>query len=462
MNRRLLAASSAALSLLLVCSCTVGPDYKRPQISMPAAYRGAEATPKSDKNFAQADWWTIFRDPVLKALIDEALRNNYDVRIAANHVIQASEQLGVTRANESPTLGAFVQGTRERAPPVLPGVTTSYGAGLQLSWMVDFWGQYRRATEAARANLLSTSYAADAVRVTLLANVATSYFELRALDRELAASQRIRATNEETLRLTRMLVDGGANPITDELQAKILVEQANAQITQLELSIAQAENQISLLLGGDPGDIARGWSLEDQPHEPEVPVGLPSALLESRPDIREAEEALVAANADVGVAKAAFFPQIPLTATGGASSASLSSLVNGPVAAWSVSGQVAQPLFEGGRLLYSYRLAKTQREAAELAYRQAIQNALGDVANALVGYNKARAYREQLQEQTATYAQTARLANDRYRGGSTGFLEVLTTQQQYLTSELQLAEAWSSEMQNYVQLYQALGGGWRS
>jgi multidrug efflux system outer membrane protein len=461
MNRRPRVAAAAALSLLLANGCALGPDYKRPAVAMPAAFRDAAGAPGSDRGFAQAEWWTVFRDPVLKSLIDEALRNNYDLRIAANRVIQAREQLGVVRSNEFPTLGAIVQGTRERGPPG-QGITTSYQGGLQLSWMVDFWGEYRRATEAARANLLSADYAADAVRITLLANVASGYFQLRALDRELAASQRIRATNEETLRLTKILVDGGADPITDELQAKLLVEQADAQITQLESSIAQAENQLSLLLGRAPGAIARGLSLDDQPHEPEVPVGLPSALLEVRPDIREAEEALVAANADVGVAKAAFFPQIPLTASGGASSASLSSLIHGPASAWSITGQVAQPLFEGGRLRHNYRLAKTQRDAAELAYRQTIQNALGDVANALVGYNKARIYREQLQEQTATYAETARLANDRYRGGATAFLEVLTTQQQYLTAELQLAEAWRSELQNYVQLYQALGGGWQS
>ncbi len=190
-------------------------------------------------------------------------------------------------------------------------------------------------------------------------------------------------------------------------------------------------------------------------------MGLPSALLESRPDIRQAEQLLIAANADVGVAKAAFFPQIPLTAVGGASSPSLSRLVNAPTAAWSISAQATQPLFEGGRLRSNYRLAKAQRDAAELAYAQTVQQAFGDVANALVGYDKARAYRQTLEEQAATYAETARLANDRYRGGATSFLEVLTTQQQYLTAELQLAQAWSSELQNYVQLYQALGGGWR-
>lgn len=455
-------ACAVGTLLALTCGCAVGPDYRRPAVAVPPTHRGMQTTAASSAQaFEQTEWWTVFQDPVLRSLVNEALTNNYDLRIAANRVIQAREQLGVVRANQFPTAGAFVQATREREPPA-SSETTAYGAGLQLSWMVDFWGQYRRATESARATLLSTAYARDAVRVSLLANVATNYFQLRALDREMASSQRILAANQETLRITGILVNGGANPVTDELQAKLLVQQAQAQITQLESSIAQTENRISILLGRSPGPVPRGLNLEDQPHLPEVPVGLPSALLESRPDIREAEQVLVAANADVGVAKAAFFPQIPLTATGGASSSSLSRLVNAPAAAWSIGAQAAQPLFEGGRLRSSYRLAKAQRDSAELAYAQTIQQALGDVANALVGYDKARAYRQTLEEQAATYAETARLANDRYRGGATSFLEVLTTQQQYLTAELQLAEAWSSELQNYVQLYQALGGGWRS
>ncbi len=447
--------------MALTGGCAVGPDYRRPTVAVPAAYRDAQsAAAPSAQAFEQAEWWTVFQDPVLQSLVNEALASNYDLRIAANRVTQAREQLGVVRANQFPTLGAFAEATREREPPARDD-STLYSSGLQLSWVIDFWGQYRRATESARATLLSTAYARDAVRVSLLANVATNYFQLRALDREMAASQRILTANQETLRITGILVNGGANPVTDELQAKLLVQQAQAQITQLEASIAQTENRISILLGRNPGPIPRGMSLDDQPHQPEVPVGLPSALLESRPDIRQAEQLLIAANADVGVAKAAFFPQIPLTAVGGASSPSLSRLVNAPTAAWSISAQATQPLFEGGRLRSNYRLAKAQRDAAELAYAQTIQQAFGDVANALVGYDKARAYRQTLEEQAATYAETARLANDRYRGGATSFLEVLTTQQQYLTAELQLAQAWSSELQNYVQLYQALGGGWR-
>jgi multidrug efflux system outer membrane protein len=444
---------------LWLAGCAVGPDYKRPALDVPPKFRDApEAT--QGKAFADLQWWAVLEDPVLQSLIKEALANNYDLRIAANHVLQAREQLGITRASQVPSLSGFVEAERQRVPPVLSDQTI-YSGGLQLSWVLDFWGQFRRATEASRATLLATDYAQNAVRVTLIANVASAYFQLRAFDQELDASTRILQTNQETLRITTLSVNGGASPITDQLQATLLVQQAQAQITQLEQSIAQTENQLSLLLGKNPGDIPRGISLVAQPQLPEVPAGLPSQLLERRPDVREAEQSLAAANANVGVAKAAFFPQIPLTASYGAGSANLGDFLKQSANVWSVAGDVVQPIFEGGKIRSAYRLAWAQRDAAELVYRQSVQQAFADVANSLVGYQKSHALRLTLEEQTATYAETARLANDRYRGGSTSFLEVLTTQQQYFTSELQSSQAWFAELQNYVQLYQALGGGWQ-
>ena len=442
-----------------LAACTVGPDYKRPALDVPPAFRGAHEGAHG-ASFADLDWWAVLEDPVLQTLIKDALTNNYNLRIAANHVLQAREQLGITRASQMPALSGFVEAERQRTPPVLSDQTL-YSGGLQVSWVLDFWGQYRRATEAARATLLATEYAQNAVRITLIANVASAYFQLRAFDQELDASRRILQTNRETLRLTTLSVSGGASPITDQLQATLLVQQAQAQITQLEESIAQTENQLNLLLGKNPGEIPRGKSLVAQPQLPEVPEGLPSQLLERRPDVREAEQSLAAANANVGVAKAAFFPQIPLTASYGAASASLGDFLKQSANAWSVAGDLVQPIFEGGKIRSSYRLAWAQRDAAELAYRQSVQQAFADVANSLVGYQKSHALRLTLEEQTATYAETARLANDRYRGGSTSFLEVLTTQQQYFTSELQSSQAWFAELQNYVQLYQALGGGWQ-
>lgn len=451
---------SAALALSLT-ACTVGPNYKRPAVSVPAVYRGApDITPPPAQVFAEMAWWSVFQDTVLQSLIKEALTNNYDLRIAANHILQAQAQLGVTRSNQLPALNGFAEIDYQRVPPVRADPTIDAG-GLQLSWVIDFWGQFRRATEAARDNLLSTEYAQDTVRITLISNVASNYFLLRSLDQELVSSNRILQANRETLRITTISVDGGISPITDELQSKLLVEQAESQISLLEESIAQTENQISILLGRNPGDIPRGLNLVDQPHFPEIPIGVPSELLERRPDVREAEEALAAANANVGVAKAAFFPQIPLTASFGASSTSLLSFLSGPATTWSIAGEAVQPIFQGGRITNSYRLAWAQRDAAELAYKQTVQQSFADVANSLVGYVKSRAFRMKLEEQTATYAETARLANDRYRGGSTSFLEVLTTQQQYFTSDLQTSQAWFTELQNYVQLYQALGGGWQ-
>ena len=444
---------------LCLAACAVGPDYKRPALDVPAGFRGAAAVAQGSA-FADLQWWAVLEDPVLQGLIKDALANNYNLRIAANHVLQAREQLGISRANQLPALSGSVEAQRQRAPPVLSDETI-YSGGLQLSWVLDFWGQYRRATEAARASLLATEYAQNAVRVLLIANVASAYFQLRAFDQELDASTRILQTNRETLRSTTLSVNGGASPITDQLQATLLVQQAQAQITQLEQSIAQTENQLSLLLGKNPGDIPRGLSLVAQPQLPQVPEGLPSQLLERRPDVREAEETLAAANANVGVAKAAFFPQIPLTASYGAASANLGDFLKQSTNVWSVAGDVVQPIFEGGKIRSAYRLAWAQRDAAELVYRQSVQQAFADVANSLVGYQKSHALRLTLEEQTATYAETARLANDRYRGGSTSFLEVLTTQQQYFTSELQSSQAWFAELQNYVQLYQALGGGWQ-
>jgi outer membrane protein, multidrug efflux system len=458
MNKSTLVSLAATFALT---GCTVGPNYKRPPVSMPDAYRGAPAlTQASTRTFGDTKWQEAFQDPTLQSLIKEALANNYDLRIAANRVIQAQDQLGIARASQRPSIDGDTAIDYQRVPPRRSDPTIDQ-VGLQLSWIVDFWGQYRRATEVARATLLSTEYAETAVRVSLISSVATAYFQLRALDEQMASSKRILDANQETLHIATVSVNGGISPITDQLQAKLLVQQAQAQITTLENSIAQRENQISILLGRNPGEIPRGLGLAAEPNLPKVPVGLPSALLERRPDVRQAEAALIAANANVGVAKAAFFPQFPLTASFGASSTSLLSFANGPAAAWSIAATATQPLYEGGRIRSNYRLAWAQRDAAELSYKQTVQQALGDVADTLVGYTKSRRYRMKVEEQSATYAEAARLANDRYRGGATSFLEVLTTQQQYLTSDLQRSQARADELQYYVRLYQALGGGWQ-
>ncbi len=449
----------APLLLLTLSGCKVGPNYKRPVLDVPGQYRGLAPGPGAGGNFAEMKWQSVFPDEVLQSLIKEALTNNYDIRIAASNIVQAQASLGVTRSNQLPSLsGSF--GVQNEKSAGIPGSPTFDIAGLQLSYIVDFWGQYRRATEAARANLLASEYARHLVETTLISSVALDYFQLRQLDSQLDFSQETVASDQDSLRINTINYKGGEYAITDVYQAKLLVEQAEAEIITLKQSIEQTENQLSILLGRNPGSIPRGLNLIDEPHLDEVPAGLPSAILERRPDVRQAEESLVAANANVGVAKAAFFPQIPLTATFGAESTALTSFLQGPATFWTIGGQLAQPLYTGGRITSQYRLALAQRDQADLTYRQTVQQAFADVSNSLVGYRQSRLYRVKLQEQAATYKETSRLANVRFTGGATSFLEVLTTQQQYFTAELQTTQAWFAELQNYVQLYQALGGGW--
>ena len=450
---------AAATLLLTLSGCKVGPNYQRPAVDVPGQYRGLAPGIGGSGNFSEMKWHAVFPDEVLQSLIKEALTNNYDIRIAASRILQAQASLGVTRSNQLPALNSSfgVQNERSAADPGSPTFDT---AALQLNYIVDFWGQYRRATEAARASLLATEYARHLVETTLVASVASAYFQLRQLDSQLEFSQQTVTSDLDSLRINTINYQGGEYAITDVYQAKLLVEQAEAEVITLKQSIEQTENQLSILLGRNPGSIPRGLALTDEPHLDEVPAGLPSAILERRPDVRQAEESLVAANANVGVAKAAFFPQIPLTAGFGLQSTALTSFLQGPASFWSLGGQLSQPIYAGGRITSQYRLALAQREEAELTYKQTVQQAFADVSNSLVGYRQARLYRVKLQEQTATYKETSRLANVRFTGGATSFLEVLTTQQQYFSSELQTTQAWYVELQNYVQLYQALGGGW--
>jgi multidrug efflux system outer membrane protein len=449
----------AVILLLALSGCKVGPNYKRPTLDVPGQYRGLAPGLGAGPNFAEMKWESVFQDQVLQGLIKETLANNYDIRIAASRIVQAQASLGLARSNQLPSLsGTFaVQNERSGATPNSP---TFDIAGLQLNYLVDFWGQYRRATEAARAELLASEYARHLVETTLVSAVALDYFQLRQLDSQLNFSQETVASDQDSLRINTINYKGGEYAITDVYQAKLLVEQAEAEVITLKQSIEQTENQLSILLGKNPGSIPRGLNLIDEPHLDEVPVGLPSAILERRPDVRQAEESLVAANANIGVAKAAFFPQIPLTASFGAQSTALTSFLQGPATFWTIGGQLAQPLYSGGRITSQYRLAQAQRDQADLTYKQTVQQAFADVSNSLVGYRQSRLYRVKLQEQAATYKETSRLANVRFTGGATSFLEVLTTQQQYFTAELQTTQAWYAELQNYVQLYQALGGGW--
>jgi multidrug efflux system outer membrane protein len=454
---------AASMLVLLITGCKVGPNYKRPVLSTPDQYRGVAPDLSNQPGvqpFAEMQWEAVFQDEALRALIKEALVNNYDMQIAASRILQAQAVVGITRANQLPSVSGSGGVNYERNASIPNGPTLD-NLGIQLNYIVDFWGKYRRATEAARAQLLSTTYARDVVQTTLISAVATAYFQLREFDYQLEFSQKDVATDKDALRINTIKFKGGDSAITDVYQADLLLQQAEAQVILSEQSIAQSENQISILLGRNPGPIARGLTLNDQPHLAIVPTGLPSALIERRPDVRQSEALLMAANANVGVAKAAFFPQISLTGLFGAQSTALTSFLQGPATVWSLGGEVLQPLYAGGAIRSAYDLAWAQRDEAELTYKQTVQNAFGDVANSLVGYHQSRLYRMKIEEQTNTYRETSSLASVRFNGGVTSFLEVLVTQQQYFTSQVALAQAWDAEMQNYVQLYQALGGGWQ-
>ena len=447
---------------LLISGCKVGPNYRRPAVNTPGQYRGIAPDLSNQpvaQSIAETQWEGVFQDEALQALIQEALVNNYDMQIAAARILQARAIVGVTRADQLPNLygSAGVDYLRNR---IVPNGPTIDSVGIQLNYIADFWGRYRRATEAARAQLLATAYARSVVQTTLVSDIASAYFQLRQFDYRLDFSQQAVTADKDIVRINTLKYKGGESAITDVYQADLLVQQAQAEVINDQQLIEQTENQISVLLGRNPGPIARGLVLNDQPHLATVPTGLPSMLLERRPDVRQSEATLMSANANVGVAKAAFFPQISLTGQFGAQSTALTSFLQGPATVWSLGGEALQPLYAGGAIRSAYNLAWAQRTEAELSYKQTVLNAFGDVANSLVGYNQSRLFRMKIEEQTNTYKETARLANVRFTNGSTSFLEVLVTQQQYFISQLALAQAWNTEMQNYVQLYQALGGGW--
>jgi len=455
-----LKAFTAFLMLLGVCGCKVGPNYKRPATTVPDQYRGVPTPQPSGEQFGDMKWWAVFQDEALQNLIKQALQNNYDLRIAASRVLQAQANVGITKANQYPTLNGTGGIVNERNAQY-PSAPTFGSLGLQMSYIVDFWGQFRRATEAAQANLLSTEYGQNVVRTTLVSQVATDYFLLRAYDSQLKYANDTVVANGEILRLNNVRFKGGEASKMEVYQAEVLLQSAEAQAINLQQLIEQTENNISILLGQNPGPIVRGLEITAQPHMPEIPAGLPSALLERRPDVRSAEEQLVAANANVGVAKANFFPQFSLTGLFGSQSTALSTFVAGPGTFWAVGLQAAQPIFQGGRITSQYRLALAQRNDAELVYKKTVNQAFGDVSNGLVGYTQSRQYRMKIEEQTRSYSEAARLSTIRFNGGVTSFLEVQYNEQQYFNSQLALTEAWYTELANYVTLYQALGGGWQ-
>jgi outer membrane protein, multidrug efflux system len=462
-----------ALSLLLLCGCTVGPNYQRPKLATPAQFHAPEPLPVQEA-FSVADlkWFELFHDEQLQALIRRALVQNYDLRDAVTRVEAARANLGITRSNQFPQFSAsggvdINRLSRNGAEPIpaieLPSQDRSFGeVSLNLlSFEVDLWGKLRRATEAARANLLSAEENRKAVVTTLVSDVATAYLSMRELDYELEISNQTLHTREQSLELTKSRQAGGVGTLLDLRQAEQLVDTAAQTIPVIEQEIEQTENQIHLLLGEPPGPVVRGPSLTAQEIPPDVPAGLTSALLERRPDIQAAEQDLIAANAEIGVARAQYFPQLTLSGFLGGQSTQLANLLTGPSTAWSLAPQLAQPIFTAGRLKSNVKLAQAQRDHALVQYEKTIQTAFSEVSNGLIAHQRVRESRVKQVDLVYALQDRLRLAYLRYRGGVDTQLNALDADRDLFSAELSLSQIQLNEVLTVVQLYKALGGGWQ-
>ena len=462
-----------ALSLLVLSGCTVGPNYQRPKLATPAQFRAPEPLPAQDAfSLADLKWFELFHDQQLQALIRTALVQNYDLRDAVARVEAARASLGITRSDQFPQFGAsggveinrFSRDGSTPLPPLfLPKQNRNFGeASLNLlSFEVDLWGRLRRATEAARASLLSAEENRKTVITTLVSDVATNYLTMRELDYELEISRRTLETRQQSLDLTRSRQAGGVGTLLDLRQAEQLVDTAAQMIPVIQQAIEQTENQIHLLLGEPPGTVPRGQSLTAQEVPPDVPTGLTSSLLERRPDIQAAEQTLIAANAEIGVARAAYFPQLTLSGFLGGQSTQLASLFTGAHTAWGLAPQLAQPIFTAGRLKSGVRLTEAQREEALVQYEKTIQTAFAEVSNSLIAHQRTRESRAKQEDLVYALQDRLRLAYIRYRGGVDTQLDALDADRDLFSAELSLSQIRLQEVLTVVELYKALGGGWQ-
>jgi multidrug efflux system outer membrane protein len=456
---------------VLTAGCTMGPNYKRPIVEIPSAHRGgADVTqPGASASLADLKWFDVFRDDTLTGLVNTALQQNFEVRIAAERVLQARAAYGISRADRFPAVDASAGLTASRSSQrganrgLPPGADTGVSyidAGFSIGWELDVWGRVRRLNEAARAQYLATEEARRGVITTLVADVSETYLQLRALDLELQIATNTRDVATNSLRLIETRRTGGVASGLDVHQAEQLLFTATGRIASLEREIAETENTLSLLLGRPPGDVPRGRPLDAIEAPPLVPAGLPSALLERRPDVRQAEQQLVAANAQIGAARAEYFPRISLTGFLGVQSRALTELLTGAAGVATGSLGAAAPVFNAGRTRANVELAKAVQREAVVQYQRTIYTALRDVSDGLVAHTKVTDERGQQERLVQALTESRRLATERYQGGLDSYLPVLDAQRNLFQGELDLARLRQQELTAIVQLYRALGGGW--
>jgi multidrug efflux system outer membrane protein len=461
-------AAFITLVVFLFTGCTLGPDYFRPKVLVPDNYRGVAGAPAVE-SIADLPWWEVFKDQPLQDLTREALQNNYDLQTAAARVEEARAQIGVARSFLYPQLsvsggGSAEQVSRRSEPPQAFGASRTFQnwlLGFSMAWELDVFGRIRREAEAATGFFLATEQAQRGVFITLVADVAQSYFILRELDLELEISRRTLRINDETVEFYRRRLFGGVSNQLELDQAVANRSRTAATIPEIERQIVTQENLINFLLGRNPGPVPRGAALTDQYYPPSIPVGLPSALLERRPDVKGAEDLLLAANANIGAAKALFFPNFSLTAALGSASDELSNLADRRAAIWSVAGGILQPVFQGWRIFYNYEATKARFDQALAQYQKAAQNGFREVADALVSVEKLKDVRAELETSVQALGNAARLSRLRYDTGLANYLEILIADQQLFDQELLLARARGAQLTAVVQLYRALGGGWQ-
>jgi multidrug efflux system outer membrane protein len=467
-------AAPILLTALALSGCAVGPNYHRPAVQTPTVFHAPDVpreTGTQTTSFADLPWWQVFHDPQLQGLIRTALKQNYDLQLAVERVNAARAQVGIARSNEFPMMSLNPEFSGGKTDQNIKSNVFSLAGDVV--FQVDLFGRYRRATEAARAQLLATQDAQQTVILTLVSDVASDYFLLRDLDLQLQITKDTVRTQEDSVKLTELRLQHGVATTLDVLQARQVLDTAYAQIPDLERKIGQTEDAINILLGKYPDNVPRGeplgvetpngwtWS-ETLP--PQLPSGLPSELLERRPDIREAEQNLVAANANIGVAKAMFFPQVSLLGSGGAAfghSQFAGSNIPAPLGVGTYAATASQPIFEGGALRNNLRYAKSQDRQALIGYEQSIQRAFGDVSDALIAYDKNYGVRERQEQSVKDLQESVNVSLMRYRGGKANYLEVLDSQRSLFNAELTLAQSRNNEYQSLVQLYKALGGGWK-